>query len=176
MGLSVASMDLSGCFLATFPVGRGIFSNTNLAVLPLPTLPIKTLHWIPDALKGKNKLLYLAPHVWPLLFSAQSSAAPSHSWFWSLLTFFQFYQGAKHLSMCWSIHLEWPALFTSPVQQQCSFFRSQNQNALLQLTFPSIVQPKILSPLLEDSPLPPQPTVPFMISHLCDYFDFWFTC
>jgi len=51
MDLSVASMDLSGCFLATLPVGRGIFSNTNLAILPLPTLPIKTLHWFPDALK-----------------------------------------------------------------------------------------------------------------------------
>ena len=174
MDLSMASTDLSGCFLATLPVGRWIFSNTTLAMLPLPTLPVKTLHCFPGALKKWSKLPYMAPHVWPPPFPAQSSAAPAHSW--SLLVFFQFYQCAKHRSMCWSVHREWPALFTFPAQQQCSFFRSQNQNPFLQLTLSSIVQPRILSPLLEEPPLPSLPTVQFVISNLCDYFDFWFAC
>lgn len=73
----------AGCFLAA-PVREQIFSNATLAMLPLPTLPVKTLHCFPGALKKWSKLPYMAPHVWPLPFPAQSSAAPLiHDPFWS---------------------------------------------------------------------------------------------
>lgn len=112
------------------PLGRGIVSNTNRVMLPLPTLPLKTFHWFPVALKTNAN-----SSTWPHgLASALLCTFPCCFLSFMVLIpfglFFQFCQRAKGHSTCWSLCLECPpslyliwstAVFTLQVSESVSF-------------------------------------------------------